>query len=103
MNFVDLPNDVELGIVGIVVALVAFISQLALAYVPWLGGILNEYKEEIAMVLATAFITWFESAVPTELGDVAIQAVKLLLVIFATLGLFVKTARRRKVKGFVKE
>lgn len=101
MYFVDLPSDVELAITGVLTAAVAFGVQWLVARFKALE-VLVEYKEELGAVVAAVFVGALEYLLPTGHDAVAIQAVKLVLVVLAALGFLVKTAARRNVKGFKK-
>jgi hypothetical protein len=99
MTFVQLPSDVQLLIQALVVALVALAINWVIVAVPWLSFLAN-YAQEWGLLLAALLIDFIQNALPTGSDDVSIKAI---LFILALIGMFVKFARARKVKGFAKE
>ena len=96
MNFVALPTDVQLAILAVVIAAVAFAIQWVIVAVPWLAFLAN-YAREWALLLSALLIDFIQNALPTGSDDVSI---KLILFILALIGMFVKFAAVRQVKGF---
>jgi hypothetical protein len=94
--FVPLPSDVQLLIQALVVALVALAINWVIVAVPWLS-FLENYAQEWGLLLAALLIDFIQNALPTGSDDVSIKAI---LFILALIGMFIKFARARKVKGF---
>ena len=88
-KFVDLPEEVEIGIVG----LIAFVVGALFAFgagLPVLGGLfafLAQYQLAIVGAVGVAFIKWLENALPGEFEVVAVLALKLILAVLAFFGI----------------
>jgi hypothetical protein len=102
MFFVDLPGSVELGITAAIVALVFAVVKFVAARIPWLGGFLAQYANEVALAVSAAFILWLENALPSAYPDIAVLALQLILAVLAAIGVIEKFLARRGVKGFMK-
>ena len=99
--FVEIPNETKVSIGILILVVVNLAINFALAYVPWLGGLLQKYKEEIATALTALVVNALQNVLPDaypELSVLAVQfAVALLLVLVAKVVL-----ARNGVRAFMK-
>ena len=83
MSFVELPQSVQLAIVGLVVVLVDLGVTALIAYAPWLA-FLEAYKEEWGLALGALAVTVLQNWLPGgEYTQISILAVQLILAILA--------------------
>jgi hypothetical protein len=82
MSFVELPSDVQLAVVGVVVVLVGLAVEFAIAYVPWLAFLRN-YAQEWGMLLGAVVLEAIQNWLPSEYPEASILAVQLVLAIIA--------------------
>lgn len=82
MSFVELPANVQLAVVGLVVVLVNLAVTAAIAYVPWLA-FLEQYKEEWGLALGALAVTSIQNWLPTQYPEASVLAVQLVLAILA--------------------
>ena len=100
MWLVDLPGNVEAGVIGVVLALLTLAIQFIASYLPWLAAFLEQYKQEWGMALAALLIGVLEANLPGgEWADASI-----LGVLFVTTILLVvlgrNVLRSFEVRGF---
>ena len=82
MWLVDLPVDTQIAIGGVVLAILGLAIKYLTIYVPWLGDFLNKYKEEWALAVSGALITWLSNTLPGgEYEGVSILGVQLVVAI----------------------
>lgn len=92
--FVELPEDVRVGLGAVVLALVSWVLVRVVTLFPWLK-FLEEYRLPVAAGLAAVLVDFLQNAVPDAYGRVAILALQLIL---AVLALFI-TFERLRQKG----
>lgn len=81
--FVELPQSVQLAVIGLVVVLVDLAVTAAIAYLPWLA-FLEPYKEEWGLALGALAVQFLQNALPGgEYTAISILAVQLVLAILA--------------------
>jgi len=95
-GFVALPTDVQLALTAVIVSAVVFAVQFAIGRFPWLS-FFSAYAREWGLAIAALLIEYIQNALPTGYDDVS---VKLILFVLALIGVFVKFAAARNVKGF---
>jgi len=97
-TFVDLDDNVELGITGVVVWLVSwFVAQL-IFMLPFLK-FLEDFKQPLALALAAQLIAFIEHSVPDAFGGIAVAGVVLLLAVLAYFKIG-EALTARGVRGF---
>lgn len=82
MSFVELPSDVQLAVVGVVVVLVGLAVEFAISYVPWLAFLRN-YAQEWGLLLGAVVLEAVQNWLPSEYPEASILAVQLVLAIIA--------------------
>lgn len=82
MNFVELPSETQLAIVGLAVVVVDLAVTVAISYIPWLA-FLEPYKEEWGLALGAAAVTAIQNWLPTQYPEASTLAVQLVLAIIA--------------------
>src|SRR5215207_2495919 len=82
MNFVELPSEVQLAVIGLAVVLVDLAVTFAISYVPWLA-FLEPYKQEWGLLLGAAAVTVIQNFLPTSYPEASVLAVQLVLAIIA--------------------
>lgn len=97
---VSLPNPLKVAITGVVVWIVAWVFAKIVVLIPWVGPILEPYKEPLALLIAASLIGFIEATVPDAYGAVAVAAIELLLVILALFGIGSTLGKKRGVKFF---
>ena len=83
-QFVQLPEETKLAIVGIVLAVVNLAVQYVSLYVPWIGQFLDKYKAEWAVAISVALLGWLENALPDAYPDVSVIFVQLVVAVILT-------------------
>jgi hypothetical protein len=82
MQFVELPAEVQLAVMGLVASLVSLGVAALIAYAPWLSW-LEPYKEEWGLGLGAVALTWLQNVLPGQYPEASILAVQLALAIIA--------------------
>lgn len=101
-GFVALPDNIQVSITGLVVAVVAFAFNWVIGIAPWLK-FLRAYEQEWSLALSALVISWLQNLLPTGYEDVSIKGVAFLLALifaFVPYMLARKTAIRKGLNGF---
>jgi hypothetical protein len=85
-RFVEFPDTVKAGITAVVVWLVLFAANWLIGIVPFLS-ILLPFVSPIALAVAAALIVWMQKVLPGEHPEVALAAIKLILLVLAAFGI----------------
>lgn len=85
-RFVAFPDYIKTGIVALFVWVFAWLFGMLVTAVPFLA-FLSPYIPGVAAAAAAAVIAWMQNAVPDKFGDVATQAIKLILMLLAIFGI----------------
>jgi hypothetical protein len=94
-GFVELPDDVRVGITSVVLVAVSWLIVRLVTLIPALK-FLDQFRTPLAMAVAAELITLIQNAVPDAFGSIAILALKLILAVVA---LFL-IAEKLKAKGY---
>lgn len=92
-GFVELPEDVRVGIGALVLAVVSWLLVRLIALVPALAW-LDNYRLPAAAGLTAVLIDFIQNSVPDAYGQVAILAIQLVLALLAIFITFEKLRER---------
>ena len=94
-GFVELPDDVRVGIGSVVLVAVSWLLARLIVLIPPLA-FLDQFRIPLAAAIAFQLVTLIQNAVPDAYGPVSILALKFVL---AVLALFL-TFDRLRLKGY---
>jgi hypothetical protein len=97
-GFVELPEDVRIGIGSVVLVVASWLIARLVLLLPFLR-FLEDFRVPLAAAIATQLIDVIQNAVPDAYGEVAVLALKLVLAVLA-LFLTFDRLRLRGVRAF---
>ena len=101
-GFIELPSPLQLAIVSAITFLVGFVFAKIAEAVPWLGGFLGEYADEVAMALSGAVVSAVQNwlnAVPAGYEGIVAAVLQVIVAALSALGLF-RLFGKAGVRGF---
>lgn len=86
MNLVELPLETQTAVIALVIALVGVLIRGIANYVPWLGGLLEKYKEEYGTTLGVILVNALQAWLPGgEWASVSVLGVELVVAVIVVL------------------
>jgi hypothetical protein len=85
-RFIELPDSVKAGVTAVVVFAFGWVFAQIVLLVPFLAW-LAPYIPGLAAGAAAALIALLQNRIPDEYGEIAIQVIKLVLMVLAVLGI----------------